>query len=308
MSDVNYFEIIKNKLDALVDKIIQKENSDESFRITYAQILEKINTKMDVFSTSNDAEKINMLSFEIKNLINSKHSIIDNKFNAVKAEFENINASLEEAVKFPELEDAFNNIQRQIHYFSEEIENQKFAFNSIVSHIEKFGTLEETQEILSKEFSTIQDQNKVINNNLNNCIELARKQNNEISGEIIDEIKKLDTHSKEFDEKFVNLIENINTELSVIAEHGKQLVQKGDIQNISEKVLEMSTELVNSKEVVSALSNNLTTLIDIVNNLFELETFENLKSDVSNILVRADTTSLELTSSVDISKTFSLIF
>lgn len=33
MAEINYFEIIQNKLDALVDKIIQKENSDEDFRI-----------------------------------------------------------------------------------------------------------------------------------------------------------------------------------------------------------------------------------------------------------------------------------
>ena len=44
MADINYFEIIQNKLDALVEKIVQKENSDEDFRITYAQILEKINS------------------------------------------------------------------------------------------------------------------------------------------------------------------------------------------------------------------------------------------------------------------------
>ena len=43
MSDENYYEIIKKKLDAIVDRIIQNETSDENFRVTYAQILEKIN-------------------------------------------------------------------------------------------------------------------------------------------------------------------------------------------------------------------------------------------------------------------------
>ena len=77
MTDVNYFEIIKNKLDALVDKIIQKENSDESFRITYAQILEKINTKMDVFSSKSVDEALENLNYEVKNLINEKNDVIN---------------------------------------------------------------------------------------------------------------------------------------------------------------------------------------------------------------------------------------
>ena len=42
MSEMNNIEIIQNKLDALVEKIIQKENSDENFRITYAQILGRV--------------------------------------------------------------------------------------------------------------------------------------------------------------------------------------------------------------------------------------------------------------------------
>ena len=58
MAELNYFEIIQNKLDALVDKIIQKENTDDDFRNTYAQILEKINTKMDVFSNQNTEEAL----------------------------------------------------------------------------------------------------------------------------------------------------------------------------------------------------------------------------------------------------------
>ena len=62
MSENNtYFEVIQNRLDTLVDKIIQKEQSDEDFRITYAQILEKINTKIDLFSSNDTTEEIKTL-------------------------------------------------------------------------------------------------------------------------------------------------------------------------------------------------------------------------------------------------------
>ncbi len=84
MADINYFEIIQNKLDALVEKIVQKENSDEDFRITYAQILEKINTKMDLFSNDNTYERINLIGIELNKLIKERQEVVDAKFNAVK--------------------------------------------------------------------------------------------------------------------------------------------------------------------------------------------------------------------------------
>ena len=79
MAEINNIEIIQNKIDALVEKIIQKENSDENFRITYAQILEKINTKMDVFSSGENLEKLGMIALEIRNLIQDRQNIVDGK-------------------------------------------------------------------------------------------------------------------------------------------------------------------------------------------------------------------------------------
>ena len=108
MSDINYFEFIQNKLDALVEKIIQKENSDENFRITYAQILEKINTKMDVFSSNEDYERISLIAIELRNLMKDRQEVVDGKFNAIKGEFDNLNEVLTNSLKTPELLAAFN--------------------------------------------------------------------------------------------------------------------------------------------------------------------------------------------------------
>ena len=77
MTDINYFEIIQNKLDALVEKIIQKENSDEDFRITYAQILEKINTKMDVFSNTDNGQHISAVADELIALMEKIRDALD---------------------------------------------------------------------------------------------------------------------------------------------------------------------------------------------------------------------------------------
>ena len=113
MAEINYFEIIQNKLDALVEKIVQKENSDEDFRITYAQILEKINTKMDLFSNDNTYERINLIGLELNKLIKERQEAVDAKFNAVKGEFDNLNDILLNSLKTPELLAAFNKIQNQ---------------------------------------------------------------------------------------------------------------------------------------------------------------------------------------------------
>lgn len=159
MAEINYFEIIQNKLDALVDKIIQKENSDEDFRITYAQILEKINTKMDIFASNETAERINLIGLELGKLIKERQEVVDSKFAAVKGEFDNLNQLVAESLKTPELLAAFNKIQNQIHYFTQEQDNQKLTVNSIISQIEKIGSLEETNDNLRANFAIVKEQN-----------------------------------------------------------------------------------------------------------------------------------------------------
>lgn len=90
MSDENYYEIIKKKLDAIVDRIIQNETSDENFRVTYAQILEKINTKIDVFSSSDNIRKMEMLVQEIRTVINEKDENLCRQIATMLVQFEGI--------------------------------------------------------------------------------------------------------------------------------------------------------------------------------------------------------------------------
>lgn len=143
MSDMNNIEIIQNKLDALVDKIIQKEHSDEDFRITYAQILEKINTKIELFSNSDNFEKLGLLSVEIRNMLNNRQIVVDSKFSAIKSEFDGLHELMSASIKTPELIALFDKLQNQIHYFAEEQEKQKASFELIVSKLDKFTVLDE---------------------------------------------------------------------------------------------------------------------------------------------------------------------
>ena len=270
MADINYFEIIQNKLDALVEKIVQKENSDEDFRITYAQILEKINTKMDLFSNDNTYERINLIGIELNKLIQERQEVIDAKFNAVKGEFDNLNEILLNSLKTPELLAAFNKIQNQIHYFSEEQESQKFAFNSIISHIEKFGTLEETNDNIRANFAIVKEQNTIINENVNKQIDLINNLNTQIEvnneknlAQLNEIIANLKDFSESLNEKSEDLKNIVNTKIDSI------------IQKTSD-----------TDSAITVLNNNLTTLMEVVGNMFDDEAFQNVKSDVADILVK----------------------
>ncbi len=261
MAEINNFEIIQNKLDALVEKIIQKENLDEDFRITYAQILEKINTKMDVFSNDDTAEHIGVLGTELSRLLKERQEAVDAKFNAIKGEFDNLNSLLENSLKTPELISVFNKIENQIHYFAEEQENQKFAFNSIISHIEKFGTLKETNEQLISNFGIVKEQNTIINENVNKQLDILNKIKEDIKDSISAEIKNI----PDKDEVLANSEKNKEE----IKKHNEELVSSleskllssldlsaiEDIKNYTEKMFFQGTEVL--KEDIWAIKDSV---------------------------------------------------
>lgn len=268
MSENSYFEVIQNRLDTLVDKIVQKENSDEEFRITYAQILEKINTKIDVFSNTDNDEQINAVGREIVQLIKTRQDIVDSKFSAIKGEFDNLNQLLTESLKTPELLAAFNKIQNQIHYFSEEQENQKASFNSIISHIEKFGTLEETNEILATNFGLIKEQNGSIKDKLNELEKLnaSVEENNKIA---LDELGAITFRVKE-------LAAQLDDKSSEI------------VKALNEKIDSVITKLHEADSFSEILNNNLTTMMQVVGNIFEDDAFIELKDSVANLFTKSE--------------------
>lgn len=272
MAEINYFEIIQNKLDALVDKIIQKENSDEDFRITYAQILEKINTKMDIFASNETAERINLIGLELGKLIKERQEVVDSKFAAVKGEFDNLNQLVAESLKTPELLAAFNKIQNQIHYFTQEQDNQKLTVNSIISQIEKIGSLEETNDNLRANFAIVKEQNTIINENVNKQMSL---------------ITQLNELAQDCNQK---ALEDLNTIIFSLKEFSESL--NGDVKEIkdfvNEKVETIITKVHETDSFIEILNNNLTTLVKVVGNIFDDEEFASLRDDVAELLVKAN--------------------
>ena len=272
MAEINYFEIIQNKLDALVDKIIQKENSDEDFRITYAQILEKINTKMDIFASNETAERINLIGLELGKLIKERQEVVDSKFAAVKGEFDNLNQLVAESLKTPELLAAFNKIQNQIHYFTQEQANQKLTVNSIISQIEKIGSLEETNDNLRANFAIVKEQNTIINENVNKQMSL---------------ITQLNELAQDCNQK---ALEDLNTIIFSLKEFSESL--NDDVKEIkdfvNEKVETIITKVHETDSFIEILNNNLTTLVKVVGNIFDDEEFASLRDDVAELLVKAN--------------------
>ena len=268
MSENNtYFEVIQNRLDTLVDKIIQKEQSDEDFRITYAQILEKINTKIDLFSNNDTTEEIKTLGIEIGQLMQSRQEIFDAKFAAIKAEFDNLNKLLFESLKTPELLAAFNKIQNQIHYLTDEQENQKLTFNSIISHIKDFGSLDETNSLIVNDFAILNEQNTTIK----------------------DKLDQLEQFNKEVEINNKKLIDEISSVIFKIKDLSEKIDEKSDDTKtfIADRIDSVITKIHESDSSIEILNNNLSTLVEVVGNIFEDESFENLKNDVADIVAKA---------------------
>ncbi len=275
MSENNsYFEVIQNRLDTLVDKIIQKEQTDEDFRITYAQILEKINTKMDLFSNSDTTEEIRTLGQEIGQLLQSRQEILDAKFIAIKSEFENLNKLLFESLKTPELLAAFNKIHNQIHYLTEGQESQKESYNALVVHLENFGTLQDTNEIIVNDFAILNEQNTTLKNQIDELLQFN---------------KEVEINNKKLLEDLASLVFKVK-ELSEQTSD-----QTDDVKTfIADKIDSIITKLQESDASIEILNNNLNTLVEVVGNIFDDESFEELKTDVADIFKKSELISATL--------------
>ncbi len=275
MSENNsYFEVIQNRLDTLVDKIIQKEQTDEDFRITYAQILEKINTKMDLFSNSDTTEEIRTLGQEIGQLLQSRQEILDAKFLAIKSEFEHLNKLLFESLKTPELLAAFNKIHNQIHYLTETQESQKESYNALVVHLENFGTLQDTNEIIVNDFAIINEQNTTIKNQIDELLQFN---------------KEIEANNKRLLDELASIVFKIKDLSEQTSDH------TDDVKIfIADKIDSIITKLQESDATIEILNNNLNTLVEVVGNIFDDESFEELKTDVSDIFKKSELISATL--------------
>ena len=275
MSENNsYFEVIQNRLDTLVDKIVQKEQTDEDFRITYAQILEKINTKMDLFSNNDTTDEIRVLSQEIGQLLQSRQEILDSKFVAIKSEFDNINKILLESLKTPELLGAFNKIQNQIHYLTEEQESQKESYNALIVHLENFGTLQDTNDIIVNDFAILNEQNTTLKAKIDELIQFN---------------KEVEINNKK-------LLDDVASAIFKIKELAEQSNEHtDDIKTfIADRVDSLITKLQESDAALEVLNNNLNTLVEVVANIYDDEAFEELKTDVADIFKKSELISATL--------------
>lgn len=270
MAEINYFEIIQNKLDALVDKIIQKENTDEDFRITYAQILEKINTKMDVFSGNNTEETVNLVASELISLIKDRQEIVDAKFNAVKSEFDNLNDILLNSLKTTDILVAFEKIQSQVQKFLEEQESHKLTLNSIIKSIENIGSLEETNNTISSNYEIIKEQNITLNDNTSKLLTIVETLNSKSEENQQKTIENFNCLTQE--------LENLSTSLRNDNEEVKAIIDD-KINKILEKSEKTDTAL-------NILSDNFTTTMKVIDNLFADEEFQKIKADIAAIIVK----------------------
>lgn len=227
---------------------------------------------MDIFASNETAERINLIGLELGKLIKERQEVVDSKFAAVKGEFDNLNQLVAESLKTPELLAAFNKIQNQIHYFTQEQDNQKLTVNSIISQIEKIGSLEETNDNLRANFAIVKEQNTIINENVNKQMSL---------------ITQLNELAQDCNQK---ALEDLNTIIFSLKEFSESL--NDDVKEIkdfvNEKVETIITKVHETDSFIEILNNNLTTLVKVVGNIFDDEEFASLRDDVAELLVKAN--------------------
>lgn len=270
MPDMNNIEIIQNKIDALVDKIIQKENTDEDFRITYAQILEKINTKIELFSSNENFEKLGLLSVEIRNMLSNRQVVVDSKFSAIKAEFDGLHELISASIKTPELIALFDKLQNQIHFFAEEQDKQKASFELISSKLESLSLLDGLKDDLHSNFAIVKEQNVISNENITKQLALFSEFNSF------------------FEEANQKTLDNVNTILFALKDFETSL--NDDVTDIKEHVSESINGIISkiqeTDSYVEVMNNNLTTMMEVVGNLFEDEPFQDVQADLADILTK----------------------
>lgn len=270
MSDMNNIEIIQNKIDALVDKIIQKENTDEDFRITYAQILEKINTKIELFSNNDNFEKLGLLSVEIRNMLNNRQVVVDSKFSAIKAEFDSLQDLISASIKTPELIALFDKLQNQIHFFAEEQEKQKSSFEFISSKLDSLSLLDNLKDELHSNFAIVKEQNVISNENISKQFMAFNEFNSlieECNQSTLDNLKTVILALKDFET-------SLNEDVTDIKEH------------VSETINSVISKVQQTDSYVEVMNTNLTTMMEVVGNLFEDEPFQDVQSDLADILTK----------------------
>ncbi len=119
-------------------------------------------------------------------------------------------------------------------------------------------------------FAIVKEQNTIINENVNKQLDLLNKYNSVI------------------EENNQKVLDDLNTVILSVREFS-ELTNKDneEIKNfVDEKISAVSQKAKDIDTLINVLNNNLTTLMQVVGNIFDDESFQEVKSDVADILVK----------------------
>ncbi len=137
MSENQYLEIIDGKIDVVKNLVEQQSKSGMFFDSFTKQVLEKIEGKLDSLTSQETNELITYLSKEIKNSIEERQIVLQERLDGVQGQMNSIQSSLVDSLKSPEIAAIFTKLSDTVLDFSRNLNSQTKYFNSSIEDIQK---------------------------------------------------------------------------------------------------------------------------------------------------------------------------
>ena len=168
MSENQYLEIIENKLDAVTQLIEQQSKSGVFFDGFTKQVLEKIHNKLEYISNFETNELITYLTEELKRSLEDRHNVLQQRFDSVQGQINNIQTNLADSLKSPEVAAIFTKLSDTVLDFSRDLNSQTKYFNSTVEDIQNKIAKIDIQETLGNYSEQIKTNVENYHNNVKN--------------------------------------------------------------------------------------------------------------------------------------------
>ena len=293
MSENQYLEIIDGKIDVVTNLIEQQTKSGVFFDGFTKQVLEKINNKLDTLSGMETNDLITYLTKEIKNSLEERHLMVQERLDGVQGQISAIQSNLVDSLKSPEIAAIFTKLSDTVLDFSRNLNSQTKYFNSTVEDIQKEIAKVNVDEKFIAQTNSIRldiERYKIdvadvvdsINSNFSSIKELLAEDKNaqtlvalasDISilqnglNDIVSVVTVIEDKQTDFISSIKDIASMVNVEdvklgvSSIIAEMQalkdslKILVNKSDIEYINEKITSAINSIIELKDYTSLTDN-----------------------------------------------------
>jgi len=263
MSENQFLEIIDGKIEVVKNLVEQQTKSGVFFDGFTKQVLEKINDKLDTLSGMETNELITYLTKEIKNSLEERHLVIQERLDGVQGQINAIQNNLVDSLKSPEIAAIFTKLSDTVLDFSRNLNSQTKYFNSTVEDIQK-------------EIAKVNVDEKFIAQTNSIRLDIERYK--------IDVASVVDSINSNF-KSMQNLIEETqNPEMFTSLTADISILQKSlnDIVSVITVIEDKQTDFINSIKDISSLVNTEDVKLGVSSTLAEMQALKDSLNVLAN--------------------------